>query len=79
MTSSRVAGAHTLAADFFHNAHQPKLGDWPWIQTGPANLRLFLEKAAKAGFFVDLRIGPCVKETKPKTNPTPKTRARVMR
>ena len=45
---------------FFHNAHQPKLSTWPWIQEGPSNLRLFLQKAAKAGFFIDLRIGPYV-------------------
>ena len=44
---------------FFHNAHQPKLLQFPWNLAGPANLTLFLEKAAAAGMFVDLRIGPC--------------------
>ena len=59
-TKAKNDGYNMVQTYFFHNAHQPKLGDWPWIQTGPANLRLFLEKAAKAGFFVDLRIGPYV-------------------
>jgi hypothetical protein len=44
----------------FVNAHAPKTTTWPWIMEGPANLRLFIEKCAAAGLFVNLRIGPCV-------------------
>lgn len=53
-------GYNMVQTYFFHNAHQPKLSQWPWNMEGPANLTLFLEKAAKAGMFVDLRIGPYV-------------------
>ena len=53
-------GYNMIQTYFFHNAHQPKLSTWPWIQAGPSDLRQFLEKAGKAGFFVDLRIGPYV-------------------
>ncbi len=53
-------GYNMVQTYFFHNAHQPKLSQWPWNMEGPANLTLFLEKAAGAGLFVDLRIGPYV-------------------
>lgn len=53
-------GYNMVQTYFFHNVHQPKLHVYPWIQEGPANLRLFLEKARAAGLFVDLRIGPYV-------------------
>ena len=53
-------GYNMVQTYFFHNAHQPKLSQWPWNMEGPANLTLFLQKAAAAGLFVDLRIGPYV-------------------
>ena len=53
-------GYNMIQTYFFHNAHQPKLSQWPWILEGQANLTLFLQKAANAGMFVDLRIGPYV-------------------
>lgn len=56
---AKADGYNMVQTYFFHNAHQPKLSTWPWIQEGPSDLRQFLEKAGKAGFFVDLRIGQC--------------------
>jgi beta-galactosidase len=53
-------GYNMIQTYFFHNAHQPKLSQWPWNMEGPSNLTLFLQKAADAGMFVDLRIGPYV-------------------
>lgn len=53
-------GYNMVQTYFFHNAHQPKLSTWPWIQDGPSDLRLFLTKAKEAGLFVNLRIGPYV-------------------
>ena len=48
-------GYNMIQTYFFHNAHQPKLSQWPWIMEGPANLTLFLEKAANAGMPWGLR------------------------
>ena len=53
-------GYNMVQTYFFVNAHQPKSSVWPWVQEGPANLRLFLTKIASLGLFVNLRIGPYV-------------------
>ena len=53
-------GFNMVQTYWFHNAHQPKASVWPYIMEGPANLRLFIEKIAAAGLFVNLRIGPYV-------------------
>eukprot|EP00039_Didymoeca_costata_P006416 m.89973 g.89973 ORF g.89973 m.89973 type:complete len:945 (-) comp13249_c0_seq1:184-3018(-) len=60
LAKAKKDGYNMIQTYFFHNAHQPKLGVWPWNQQGSSNLTLFLEKARDAGFFVDLRIGPYV-------------------
>jgi beta-galactosidase len=51
-------GYNMIQTYFFVNAHAPKASVWPWQMTGPSNLRLFLEKVAAAGLFVNFRIGP---------------------
>lgn len=53
-------GYNMIQTYVFVNAHAPKLSVWPWIFEGPSDLPLFLTKAAAAGFFVNLRIGPYV-------------------
>jgi beta-galactosidase GanA len=53
-------GYNQVQTYFFVNAHMPKASVWPWLMEGPANLRLFLDKCAALGLFVNLRIGPYV-------------------
>ena len=43
----------------FHNYHEEVKGHWDWA-TEHRNLSLFLQAAADAGLFVNLRIGPYV-------------------
>ena len=52
-------GLNALEVYVFWNLHEFKRGQ-ELDFTGPANLPLFLDKAAKAGLFVNLRIGPYV-------------------
>jgi beta-galactosidase GanA len=54
-------GYNLIQTYFFVNAHAPKSTVWPWIMDGPANLKLFIQKVAAAGLFLNLRIGPCVR------------------
>jgi len=53
-------GLNAVEVYVFWNIHQPKSELDEFNFSGPANLPLFLEKAAKAGLFVNLRIGPYV-------------------
>ena len=53
-------GLNAVEVYVFWNIHQPKSEQDEFNFSGPANLLLFLEKAAKAGLFVNLRIGPYV-------------------
>ena len=53
-------GYNMIQTYVFVNAHAPKLSVWPWVFVGPTDLPLFISKAAAAGFFVNLRIGPYV-------------------
>ena len=52
-------GLNAVEAYVFWNIHEFKRGQ-KYDFTGSANLPLFIEKAAKAGLFVILRIGPYV-------------------
>ena len=52
-------GLNAVEIYVFWNVHEFKRGQ-EYDFTGPANLPLFVEKAAKAGLFVNLRIGPYV-------------------
>ena len=52
-------GLNAVEIYVFWNIHEFKRGQ-TYDFTGPANLPLFIEKAAKAGLFVNLRIGPYV-------------------
>ena len=52
-------GLNAVEIYVFWNIHEFKRGQ-EYDFTGPANLPLFVEKAAKAGLFVNLRIGPYV-------------------
>ena len=52
-------GLNAVEIYVFWNIHEFKRGQ-EYDFTGPANLPLFIEKAAKAGLFVNLRIGPYV-------------------
>ena len=52
-------GLNAVEIYVFWNIHEFKRGQ-DYDFTGPANLPLFIEKAAKAGLFVNLRIGPYV-------------------
>jgi hypothetical protein len=56
----KADGYNMVQTYFFANAHQPKTTTWPWNMEGPNDLRLFITKAANAGLFVNLRIGPYV-------------------
>ena len=52
-------GLNAVQVYVFWNVHEFKRGQ-EYDFTGSANLPLFIEKAAKAGLFVNLRIGPYV-------------------
>ena len=52
-------GLNAVEIYVFWNIHEFKSGQ-NYDFTGPANLPLFVEKAAKVGLFVNLRIGPYV-------------------
>ena len=52
-------GLNAVQLYVFWNVHEFKRGQ-EYDFTGPANLPLFIEKAAKVGLFVNLRIGPYV-------------------
>ena len=52
-------GLNAVEIYVFWNIHEFKRGQ-VYDFTGPANLPFFVEKAAKAGLFVNLRIGPYV-------------------
>lgn len=52
-------GLNMIETYVFWNIHEPVQGK-PYIFDGYANLTLFIEKAARAGLFVNLRIGPYV-------------------
>ena len=52
-------GLNAVQVYVFWNVHEFKRGQ-EYDFTGSANLPLFIEKAAKAGLFVTLRIGPYV-------------------
>jgi len=52
-------GLNAVEVYVFWNVHEFKRGQ-EYDFSGPANLPLFLDKAAKAGLFVNLRIGPYV-------------------
>ncbi|XP_065908051.1 uncharacterized protein [Dysidea avara] len=52
-------GLNSVQVYVFWNLHEFKRGQ-DFDFSGPANLPLFLDKAAKAGLFVNLRIGPYV-------------------
>ena len=51
-------GLNTVQTYVFWNLHEPKQGVWDF--SGRANLSAFLQEAANAGLFVNLRIGPYV-------------------
>lgn len=52
-------GLNMIETYVFWNVHEPVQGE-PYTFDGYANLTLFIEKAARAGLFVNLRIGPYV-------------------
>ena len=52
-------GLNMVETYVFWNVHEPVRGQ-PYNFKGYANLTLFIEKAARAGLFVNLRIGPYV-------------------
>ena len=52
-------GLNAVEIYVFWNIHEFKRGQ-EYDFTGPADLPLFIEKAAKAGLFVNLRTGPYV-------------------
>ena len=52
-------GLNMVETYVFWNIHEPVRGQG-FNMEGSANLTLFLEKAARAGLFVNLRIGPYV-------------------
>ena len=58
----RDDGLNMVETYVFWNLHEPSQlrGSLQYNFEGYANLTLFLEKAAKAGLFVNLRIGPYV-------------------
>ena len=52
-------GLNAVQVYVFWNVHEFRRGQ-PYDFSGPANLPLFIEKAAKVGLFVNIRIGPYV-------------------
>ncbi|CAF1271305.1 unnamed protein product [Adineta ricciae] len=58
MQMAKNQGLNTIQTYVFWNLHQPRRGVWDF--TGRANLSGFLQEAANAGLFVNLRIGPYI-------------------
>ena len=58
MKMAKAQGLNTVQTYVFWNIHEQKPGVLDF--SGRANLSLFLEEAANAGLFVNLRIGPYV-------------------
>ena len=59
MASSAAAHLNTVQTYVFHNYHEVVRGEWDWT-TEHRNLSGFLQAAADAGLFVNLRIGPYI-------------------
>ena len=59
MQDSAAAGLNTMQTYVFHNYHEEVKGHWDWT-TEHRNLSGFIQAAADAGMFVNLRIGPYV-------------------
>lgn len=57
MEASRAAGLNTVQSYVFHNYHEAIKGQWDW-KTEHRDLGRWLQAAADAGMFVNLRIGP---------------------
>ena len=58
MQMAKKQGMNTIQTYVFWNFHETKQGVLDF--SGRGNLSLFLEEAAKAGLFVNLRVGPYV-------------------
>ena len=58
MQMAKNQGLNTIQTYVFWNLHEPKQGTY--IFNERANLTLFLQEAANAGLFVNLRIGPYI-------------------
>ena len=58
MSMAKKNGLNTIQTYVFWNIHEQQRGTYDF--TGRANLTLFLDEAAKAGLFVNLRLGPYV-------------------
>jgi hypothetical protein len=59
MQAAAAAGLNTVQTYVFHNYHESVRGTWDW-STEHRNLSQFLQAAADAGLFVNLRIGPYI-------------------
>jgi beta-galactosidase GanA len=58
MSMAKQNGLNTAQTYVFWNIHEQKRGTYDF--SGRANLSGFLQEAANAGLFVNLRIGPYV-------------------
>jgi hypothetical protein len=58
MKMAKSQGLNTIQTYVFWNFHEPKQGVLDF--SGRGNLSLFLEEAANAGLFVNLRVGPYI-------------------
>ena len=58
MSMAKKNGLNTIQTYVFWNIHEIKKGTYDF--SGRANLSLFLQEAANAGLFVNLRLGPYV-------------------
>ncbi|UJR18590.1 hypothetical protein I4U23_005497 [Adineta vaga] len=58
MSKAKEQGLNTIQTYVFWNIHEQKRGTYDF--SGRANLSLFLQEAANAGLFVNLRLGPYV-------------------
>ncbi|CAF1541268.1 unnamed protein product [Adineta steineri] len=58
MSMAKQNGLNTVQTYVFWNIHEQKRGTYDF--SGRANLSQFLQDAANAGLFVNLRIGPYV-------------------
>jgi hypothetical protein len=59
MASAAAAHLNTVQTYVFHNYHESLKGEWDW-STEHRNLTRFLQAAADAGLFVNLRIEPYI-------------------
>ncbi len=58
MSMAKQNGLNTVQTYVFWNIHEQQRGTYDF--SGRANLSQFLQEAANAGLFVNLRIGPYV-------------------